>query len=91
MLARLYGRTALDVNAVHYQGIDRLAPGLSVEARAPDGLVEAFSATIGQAPVVAVQWHPEWRVSDHPESKAWFAMLGRAARDRDLLDQGVKT
>ena len=31
------------VNSLHGQGVNRLAPGLRVEARAPDGLVEAFS------------------------------------------------
>jgi putative glutamine amidotransferase len=31
------------VNSIHTQGVDRLAPGLRVEATAPDGLVEAFS------------------------------------------------
>lgn len=86
LLAKLYGRTSLDVNSVHYQGVDRLAPGLQIEARAPDGLIEAFSATIGHAPVVAVQWHPEWRAAEHPESQAWFGMLGRAARDQALLE-----
>jgi putative glutamine amidotransferase len=34
---------ASSVNSVHGQGLDRLAPGLRVEATAPDGLVEAFS------------------------------------------------
>ncbi|MFM2256532.1 MAG: hypothetical protein RIQ28_379, partial [Pseudomonadota bacterium] len=32
-LASAYGKPALDVNSVHYQGIGRLADGLSVEAR----------------------------------------------------------
>ena len=29
------------MNALHNQGIDRLTPGLAVEATAPDGIIEA--------------------------------------------------
>lgn len=32
-----------EVNTLHNQGVDQLAPELQVEAKAPDGLVEAFS------------------------------------------------
>lgn len=32
-----------EVNTLHNQGVDQLAPQLQVEAKAPDGLVEAFS------------------------------------------------
>lgn len=70
----------LRVNSVHYQGVDRLGEGLRVEATAPDGVVEAFSARINGAPVVAVQWHPEWRVAEKPDSQAYFHLLGRALR-----------
>jgi putative glutamine amidotransferase len=65
---------------VHFQGVDRLGAGLHVEARAPDGVVEAFSAQVNGAPVVAVQWHPEWRTGDNPDSQAFFRLLGRALR-----------
>ena len=80
MLAKAYGKPELTVNSVHYQGIGRLADGLAVEARAPDGLVEAYSARIGTAPVVAVQWHPEWKTADNPESQTFFRLLGQAMR-----------
>src|SRR3546814_8124955 len=35
LLASAYGAQSLDVNSVHYQGVDQLADGLAVEARAP--------------------------------------------------------
>ncbi|MBO0181096.1 gamma-glutamyl-gamma-aminobutyrate hydrolase family protein, partial [Vibrio parahaemolyticus] len=35
--------TFFEVNTLHNQGVDQLAPLLQVEAKAPDGLVEAFS------------------------------------------------
>ncbi len=68
------------VNSVHFQGIDRLGAGLRVEATAPDGLVEAVSAEVNGAPVVAVQWHPEWRTASNPRSQLFFELLGRALR-----------
>lgn len=75
-LARTYARASLEVNSVHYQGIDRLGDGLAVEATAPDGIVEAFSAP----GVLAVQWHPEWRTADDPDAQALFRRFGELAR-----------
>lgn len=80
MLAAAYGKPALEVNSVHYQGIARLADGLAVEALAPDGLVEAYSARPNGAPLLAVQWHPEWGTENDPDSQAYFALLGKALR-----------
>lgn len=88
LLSGLYGADMLTVNSAHYQGIDQPAPGIFVEARAPDGLIEAFSATVNKAPVVALQWHPEWRPQDNRASQNWFAMLGRAARGEPLIETG---
>ena len=80
MLADAYGKGALDVNSVHYQGIGKLADGLNVEARAPDGLIEAYSARPNGAPLLAVQWHPEWGTENDPDSQIYFQLLGKALR-----------
>lgn len=80
MLAAAYARAALEVNSVHYQGIGRLADGLTIEARAPDGLVEAYSARPNGAPLLAVQWHPEWGTENDPDSQTYFRLLGKALR-----------
>jgi putative glutamine amidotransferase len=80
MLASAYGKRALDVNSVHYQGIGQLADGLTVEALAPDGLVEAYSARPNGAPLLAVQWHPEWGCENDPDSQTYFRLLGKALR-----------
>lgn len=80
MLASAFDKPALEVNSVHYQGIARLAEGLSIEALAPDGLVEAYSARPNGAPLLAVQWHPEWGTENDPDSQAYFALLGKALR-----------
>ncbi len=90
VLAAAFGRDALTVNSVHYQGVDRLGDGLAIEARAPDGVVEAVSGIVDGSPVLAVQWHPEWRTDDHPDSQVFFHLLGRALRG-DPLTQGPRS
>jgi putative glutamine amidotransferase len=66
------------VNSLHSQGIDRLAPGLFVEAVAPDGPVEAVSLPGAKGFVVAVQWHPEWKFEEQKLSVALFRAFGDA-------------
>jgi putative glutamine amidotransferase len=78
----LAGKDRITVNSLHSQGIDRLGEGLVVEARAPDGLVEAFRVERAKSFAVAVQWHPEWKVMSNPFSRALFAAFGAAARAR---------
>ena len=80
VLQRGLGSDRLRVNSVHFQCVDRLCAVLRLEASAEDGVVEAFSAEVNSAPVVAVQWHPEWRTEDNPDSQAFFRLLGRALR-----------
>jgi putative glutamine amidotransferase len=80
VLAALVGAGVQRVNSLHQQGIDRLAPGLRVEARAPDGLVEAVSVRDSRAFALGVQWHPEWRFRDSTLSTALFAAFGAAVR-----------
>jgi putative glutamine amidotransferase len=80
VLAGAFGKRELTVNSVHFQGVGQLAPGLTVEATAPDGLVEAYSTRIGTAPVIAVQWHPEWNTDANPDSQAFFRLLGQTLR-----------
>ena len=68
----------LDVNSVHGQGLNRLAAGVRVEARAPDGLVEAFSVPAAAGFNLAVQWHPEWQAERNPLSQRLFKAFGAA-------------
>jgi putative glutamine amidotransferase len=70
------------VNSLHEQGVDRLAPGMAVEARAPDGVVEAFRHPEARRFTTAIQWHPEWRFGSDALSTAIFTAFGDAARDR---------
>ena len=76
LLARLSGMTQAMVNSLHGQGVDRLAPGLKVEAHAPDGQIEAVSLPAAKAFLLGVQWHPEWAFADDPLSRAIFSGFG---------------
>jgi putative glutamine amidotransferase len=82
-LRALIGQDRIQVNSLHSQGIDRLAPGLTVEARALDGLVEGFRVENAKAFAVAVQWHPEWKAMSNPFSRALFAAFGAACSARN--------
>jgi len=80
LLQELCGASRIDVNSLHGQGVARLANGVSVEAIADDGLIEAFRVDESGSFALAVQWHPEWRVLENPVSSRLFAAFGDAAR-----------
>jgi putative glutamine amidotransferase len=76
-LAGILGETHMEVNSLHHQGIDRLAPGLTKIASAPDGIVEAVE--LPEHPFgLAVQWHPEW-LGVHAPMRALFQAFIQAA------------
>ncbi|MDT8388465.1 MAG: gamma-glutamyl-gamma-aminobutyrate hydrolase family protein [Thiogranum sp.] len=81
-LAVIAASSRAEVNSLHSQGIDRLGQGLTVEARAPDGLVEAFRVTDAKRFALAVQWHPEWHLHENSLSIALFRAFGEACRQR---------
>ena len=85
VLESIVGRASLQVNSVHTQGVKMLAPGLRVEAVAPDGLVEAYSKADAPGFNLCLQWHPEWQAADNPVSMQILRAFGsavRAYRDR---------
>ncbi len=82
LLQRLVGADRVRVNSLHSQGVDRLGARLVVEARAPDGVIEAFRVADAPRFALAVQWHPEWQVTSNSMSKALFAAFGAASRER---------
>ncbi|NUR83821.1 MAG: gamma-glutamyl-gamma-aminobutyrate hydrolase family protein [Nonomuraea sp.] len=57
-LAAILGEGPVDAQHYHHQSIDRLASGLTISARAEDGIIEAVD--VDDHPfALAVQWHPE--------------------------------
>ena len=85
VLARAFGRDGLTVNSVHFQGVKRLGAGLLVEAAAPDGVIEAVSASPGGTPVLGVQWHPEWQTDRDAASSGFFGLMGRVLRGEAIV------
>lgn len=83
-LAQIVAVESMMVNSLHGQGIDRLGEGLSVEAHAPDGLIEAVSVNNAKAFALGVQWHPEWKVMENPQYLAIFKAFGEACQARML-------
>ena len=89
LMARvLESDSPITVNSLHGQGIDRLAAGLCVEARAADGLIEAYSVDSASGFALAVQWHPEWKPADNPVSMKLYAAFGTACRQYRLQKNG---
>ncbi len=78
--ARIVGARKIQVNSLHWQGIDRPAADLIVEGTAPDGMIEAVSVRGAKGFVFGVQWHPEYRIEENPVSMAIFQAFGAAAR-----------
>ena len=83
-LAQLLPAGELAVNSLPHQGIQRLGDGLRVEARAPDGLVEAISVDGAPQFTLAVQWHPEMRIGDSAAARAIFSAFSQACRERQV-------
>lgn len=82
LLERIAGGPVAQVNSLHGQGLRTLGRGLVVEARARDGLVEAVRLDDPGPFLLAVQWHPEWRVGENPFYLGIFQAFAAACRER---------
>ncbi len=72
------GARQVMVNTLHAQGIDRLAAPLVIEAVADDGTIEAVRVADSSTFAVGVQWHAEYRTSEHALYRALFSAFGDA-------------
>jgi putative glutamine amidotransferase len=81
VLHELAGATNVMVNSLHSQGIAKLPDGVTVEAVADDGLIEAFRVDSVPGFAVGVQWHPEWQVTRNDFSMAIFKAFGDACSE----------
>ncbi len=57
-VAKAYGTEKFTVNSFHHEAVKAVAPGLTVTAKAPDGVIEALE-DFSYGFFVLVQWHPE--------------------------------
>jgi putative glutamine amidotransferase len=69
-LAQILGKTLVQTNSLHHQGVEQVAPSLVTLGRSSDGLVEAVELP-GNPFGLAVQWHPEW-LQDMEEMRRLF-------------------
>ncbi|PWB81314.1 MAG: hypothetical protein C3F08_02280 [Candidatus Methylomirabilota bacterium] len=76
-LAGFFRARELRVTSTHHQIIRDLAPGLTVNALAPDGVIEGVEDD--RQFLLAVHWHPERMFTRHPEQLALFRALIDAA------------
>lgn len=81
LLSGIVNSDHIDVNSLHRQAIDRLAPGLTVEATAADGTIEAVSGKNQKSFLLGVQWHPEYWFRTDTASAAILAAFGEAVRE----------
>lgn len=80
-LAQALGMTSIRVSSYHHQAVDRLGEGLKVAAVAEDGVVEAIELADGEAPMLAIQWHPEDTAAEDPLQHSLFQWLVDHARE----------
>ncbi len=90
----IFGADEVVVNSLHGQGILDKGERISVEGYAPDGTAEALTVSGCEGFAMAVQWHPEYRATEDPVSRALFAAFGTAllrwqARDNSSRMYGV--
>jgi len=90
VFAQILRAEQIQVNSLHWQGIDRLAAGLTAEGTAPDGTIEAVRVTGARNFALGVQWHPEYRATENPVSLALFQAFGMAAKAHARGKQGQR-
>jgi len=62
MLHKICGATELAVNSAHHQAAKATGPGVLVNARAEDGVIEGIEDPRRKF-CIGVQWHPEYSIS----------------------------
>lgn len=88
-LHKLLGDT-ISVNSLHGQGVNNLGEGIEPLAHAEDGLVEAIHVPALPQFTLGVQWHPEWKAMENPDSIKIFKAFGEACRRRAGNDQDLR-
>jgi putative glutamine amidotransferase len=76
-LREIAGCAEAPVNSTHHQAVKAPAPGLLVDATAPDGIIEGIEDPCRRF-CIGVQWHPEYAISE--ADLRLFAAFIEAAR-----------
>jgi putative glutamine amidotransferase len=76
-LAEITGPGLVAVNSRHHQAVAQVGDGLTVSARAEDGVIEGIEMP-GKRFAVAVQWHPEDQAATDPVQAKLFTAFAKA-------------
>ena len=77
-LRQIAGLAEIPVNSAHHQAVKAVAPGLIVDAVAPDGVIEGIEDP-NRRFCIGVQWHPEYEISA-ADKRLFAAFVSAAAR-----------
>ena len=80
LLHRVTRMAEMPVNSAHHQAVKDAAPGLVIDARAPDGIVEGIEDPRRRF-VLGVEWHPEYALSEG-DTRIFAALVEAAANTR---------
>ncbi|MCC7164560.1 MAG: gamma-glutamyl-gamma-aminobutyrate hydrolase family protein [Anaerolineae bacterium] len=80
-VAKWLGTPEIEVNSLHHQSVKKVAPGLRVIARSPDGVIEAVESEDDRF-LIGVQWHPELMDDDERFGKLFEAFVASAREYR---------
>jgi putative glutamine amidotransferase len=81
-LHAILGAETCRVNSLHHQALDALAPGFTVTATAPDGVIEAIEGVDEGRFELGVQFHPEDLQEHAPMRRLFEAFVAAAGRYR---------
>lgn len=77
LLHKIVGKSEIMVNSAHHQAVEKLGPGVIVDAMAPDGVIEGIEYP-SHPFCIGVQWHPEYHIT--PADTAIFDAFTAACR-----------
>ncbi len=77
MLHRIVGSATMQVNSSHHQAVATPGPATTINALAPDGIIEGIEATRFRF-CLGVQWHPEFLI-DPGDLRLFQALVAAAS------------
>ena len=80
LLAEIVGAETLPVNSSHHQAAKDAPAAVTVNARAPDGVIEGIESSRSRF-CLGVQWHPEFLLSAG-DTRIFAAFIGAARESR---------
>ncbi len=78
LLHRTVGTARMSVNSAHHQAVKDVGPGVVVNAKAPDGVIEGIEHKAKRF-CLGVEWHPEYSI-DPGDDRIFAAFIKAAAR-----------